>query len=83
MDWKLAEAKNRLSHVMDLALTKGPQRITRRGVSVIVVAETEYEPSNSQPKKNFLQHLMSGPSLEGVDLTRNKSVTRGADFGIK
>jgi len=31
LEWQLAEAKNRLSEVVNKALTSGPQRITRRG----------------------------------------------------
>ena len=31
MDWRLTEAKNRLSEVVTKALTERPQRIVRRG----------------------------------------------------
>ena len=42
MNWKLADAKNKLSKVMDLALQEGPQTITRRDKSVIVVDDVLY-----------------------------------------
>lgn len=42
--WTLAEAKAHLSEVVESALTKGPQVITRRGrKAVVVVAAEEWE----------------------------------------
>lgn len=35
--WQLQEAKNKLSELIDLALTEGPQVITRHGQEVVVV----------------------------------------------
>lgn len=43
MDWQLADAKNRLSEVVNRALTEGPQRIERRGDRVVVLSEAEYD----------------------------------------
>jgi len=42
MEWLLAEAKNKLSEVVSLALTSGPQRIKRRGQAVILLSEDDY-----------------------------------------
>ena len=42
MSWQLAEAKNRLSEVINRALEEGPRRITRRGDAVVLVAEAEH-----------------------------------------
>ena len=42
--WQLQEAKNKLSEVIDDALTEGPQLITRRGEEVVIVlAYPEYQ----------------------------------------
>jgi prevent-host-death family protein len=42
--WSLADAKAHLSEVLDQALTRGPQVITRRGrKAVVVVAAEEWE----------------------------------------
>lgn len=42
--WQLQEAKNKLSQVIDDALTGEPQVITRRGEEVVIVlAYTEYQ----------------------------------------
>lgn len=41
--WPLQEARNHLRDVIDSALDKGPQRITRHGKqAVVVVAEDEW-----------------------------------------
>ena len=42
MTWNLAEAKNRLSEVVNLALTEGPQTITRRKDAVVVISAEKY-----------------------------------------
>jgi antitoxin Phd len=75
MNWNLADAKNRLSEVVTLALTAGPQRIQRRNQSVILLSENEYQRlTGIQP--SFKDYLMKGPSFEGVDLTRDESTDR-------
>ena len=43
-EWKLQDAKNRFSAVVDGALSGEPQRVTRRGrPAVVVLAVEEYE----------------------------------------
>lgn len=76
MEWKLAEAKNRLSELFNKALSEGPQRIRRRQDSVLILSERDYKKlSKSSPSfKDFL--LQSGPSLEDVDLDRDPSPMR-------
>ena len=42
--WQLQEAKNHLSEVVDLALSDGPQIVTRHGHEVVVVmAKSEFD----------------------------------------
>ena len=43
MTWNLADAKNRLSEVVNLALSEGPQTITRRNDTVVVISSARYE----------------------------------------
>ncbi len=76
--WSVADAKNRFSTVVTLALTKGPQRVRRRDESVVVLAESEYRRLTGSP--SFKQHLLGGPSLEGLDLARDKTPPRDADL---
>lgn len=76
MTWKLADAKNRFSEVVRKALSEGPQRVSRRGDAVVVISETEYQQLTGQ-QRGFRDYLLdAGPSLEGVDLTRDPSPTR-------
>lgn len=76
MQWQLADARNRFSEVVNLALSKGPQRVTRRGDAVFVIAEKDYQTlTGAKPDfKTFL--LNSTPSLDGLDLSRDKAPPR-------
>ncbi len=76
MTWKLADAKNRFSEVVRKALTEGPQRVTRRKDAVIVLSEAEYQRLTGD-RPGFRDYLLEiGPSLEGLDLTRDHSPSR-------
>ncbi|MBM3514553.1 MAG: type II toxin-antitoxin system Phd/YefM family antitoxin [Alphaproteobacteria bacterium] len=76
MAWRLAEAKNKFSEVVDRALTEGPQTITRRGDKVVVLSEREFQ-QLKKSKRDFVDFLLGpGPTLEGVDLTRSRSKMR-------
>lgn len=78
MEWRLADAKNRFSELVNRALVEGPQRVLRRDDTVVVVAEREYEKlTGTRPSfKEFL--LGDGPDLEGLDLARDRSPIREA-----
>lgn len=75
MIWQLADAKNRFSELVTKALTEGPQRVRRRGQTVVVIAEDEYERLAGR-KPSFKEYLTSGPSFEGLDLERDQSLPR-------
>jgi antitoxin Phd len=80
--WQLAEAKNKFSEVFTRAMTEGPQRVRRRGETVVVLSEAEYERlAAAQPKRMSLgEFLLQGPSFEGVDLSRDRSPPREVNF---
>jgi antitoxin Phd len=75
MEWNLADAKNRFSEVVNLALTEGPQRVHRRKDTVIVVAAQEFERLTGQ-RPAFKDYLTQGESFEGLDLARDQSPSR-------
>lgn len=79
MTWKLAEAKNRLSEVVNLALSEGPQTISRRGDEVILISKDEYL-RHTGGRESFTEFLLGGPSLEGVDLTRSTEEMRAVSL---
>ena len=75
MDWKLADAKNRFSEVINQALNGEPQRVLRRNDAVVVVAEKEYE-RLTDGRRGFKELLLNGPGLDGVNVDRDKSPMR-------
>lgn len=77
MIWKLADAKNRFSKVVDMALQEGPQKITRRDNAVVVVALKEFERLTGK-KPGFKDYLKKAPSFKGLDLERDRSAPREA-----
>jgi len=79
MVWKLADAKNKFSKVVDMALGEGPQKIVRRNNAVMVIALKDFERLSGK-NKDFKEFLLTIPSLEGVDLTRDKSPMRDVDL---
>jgi prevent-host-death family protein len=76
--WKLEDAKARLSEVVRLAGTNGPQLVTIRGKeAAIILAPEEYrqllpKPKGHQPLVRFLQDL----SLDRLNLTREDDTGR-------
>ena len=66
MDWKLADAKNRFSEVVDRALGGEPQRITRRGAVVVVVDESQYLTETGRAE-SFIAFLKSGPGIDDLE----------------
>ena len=61
--WQIQEVKARLSEVLDLAKTEGPQTITRHGkAQAVIVSITEYEELASH-KPSFKAHLLGGPKV--------------------
>lgn len=76
MDWRLADAKNRFSELVRRALAEGPQRVVRRDDAVVVLAENDFEKLRGR-RVGFKEFLIrKGPSLEGLDLTRDRSPMR-------
>jgi antitoxin Phd len=78
--WQVAAARNRFSELLDRAETEGPQRVRRRGRTFVLMAEAQLESLRGRPTMTLGEYLMSGPSFEGVDLTRQKSPMRDVDL---
>ena len=76
MEWRLADAKNRFSELVNRALAEGPQRVLRRGDAVVVIAERDYDKlaGKNLSFKEFL--TLKGPSFDGLDLSRDSSPMR-------
>ena len=75
--WQLQEAKNKLSEVVEEAISHGPQVITKRGVeAVVVLSYAEYRKMilRQKPLSVFFQE--SPLAEETLDLSRDRSGLR-------
>jgi antitoxin Phd len=73
--WQIQEAKNKLSEVVEEAIEKGPQILTRRGVEVAVVLSfPEY--LELKKKQVPLSELFRRAPLGDLDLERDRSPLR-------
>jgi len=80
MDWKLAEAKNKLSEVVNRALANEPQVIHRRNDAVVVISKETFDRLSGETL-NFRDFLLTAPEALGdLDLARDKSLGRDIDF---
>ena len=79
--WQLQEAKNKFSQVVNEALTKGPQVVTRRGEEVVVIiSKEEYgrlKKSQSSLSEFFRQSPLVGVAL---DLKRDRTYPRDVEL---
>ncbi|CAN5334154.1 type II toxin-antitoxin system Phd/YefM family antitoxin [soil metagenome] len=79
MDWKLADAKNRFSELVNKAIADGPQRVTRREDVVFVLSEADYLRLHGE-QPDFIEYLLNGPDLSDLDLGRDRSPMREVDL---
>ena len=79
--WKLQDAKSKFSKVVEDALQKGPQFVSRRGIeAVVVVSVKEYEELTSH-KPSFKEFLLNCPKMEaGVEFERQKDYPRNIEL---
>ena len=76
MGWRLADAKNRFSEVVNRALEGHPQLIERRRDAVVVIARRDYEKLTGK-RAGFKEFLLgAGPSFRGLRLGRDRSPMR-------
>lgn len=74
-EWQLQDAKNKFSEVVNLALTKGPQLITRRGEkAAVLLSYIEYE--KLCKARGRLSEFFRESPLTDVELNRDHSQSR-------
>lgn len=72
--WQLQEAKNKLSEVVERAITGEPQTITRHGQPVVVVLSVEEYHRLASPRMRFIDALRTAPAgLAELDFGRDPS----------
>jgi len=81
--WRLQDAKNQFSKVVDAALHGEPQRVTRRGRdAVVVVAAADYERMlhyERAESPGLVAHLLAMPPDDG-EFARADLDLREAEF---
>ena len=78
MTWQLQEAKNRFSEVVDMALSDGPQTITRHGrATVVIVAAGQYARETHREK---LSTVLRECPVKGWKVSRDKDTGRTIGF---
>lgn len=79
--WQLQEAKSKFSEVVDRALLRGPQIITRRGKKTAIVLSMKDYKNLVKSKASFVDFLLNSP-LKGMELDfeRDKSLPREIDL---
>ena len=82
--WQVQTAKARFSEVFRLALTEGPQRITRQGKEgVVMISDDEYNRlvGKSHQPKNLVQFFRESP-LMGLELNLERNKDTGRDIQL-
>jgi prevent-host-death family protein len=75
MTWKLAEAKNKLSEVVNRARDEGPQFLTRRNEEYVLLTKEEYLRLTGG-KPSFLEVLRSAPNIDDLHVERARITVR-------
>ncbi len=74
--WQIQEAKNKLSELIDRALSEGPQVITRHGVEVAVVMPFVGYKKLTMRKQRLGDFFMASPLRKsGLVIERDKQTT--------
>jgi prevent-host-death family protein len=79
--WTLADAKAHLSEVVESALKKGPQVITRHGRKAVVVVAAEEWERKTQRKGTLADFFAASPLREsGLEIERPQDGPRDIDL---
>ena len=74
MIWQLQEAKSKFSNLINQALQKGPQIITRHGKEVAVIMSIAEYQKITKPPKPLIDLLLESPLVDsGIEIVRDKN----------
>ncbi len=75
--WQLQEAKSKFSKLVEDAMHKEPQIVTKHGDKAVVVLSFEEYTKMTKPKKDLVKFLRESPLTDvAVEITRNKDTPR-------
>ncbi len=80
--WQFQEAKAKLSAVIKEAVSDGPQQITVRGKTTVIVLSAQQYSDLTSPRSSFIEFLQRSP-LHGLNtslLERDKSLCRNIEL---
>ncbi len=77
MEWEFADAKDRLSELINQVISNGPQRIRRRADSFIVISERDYLLLVGK-RRSLKELLLSDPKSDQLQTERDPSPMRDA-----
>lgn len=79
-NWQLQQAKQKLSKVVDDAISSGPQIITRHGEeAAVVISVADYRRLKAR-QPTFKQWLLEGPKVDrALKISRRKELPRDPD----
>lgn len=80
--WQLQEAKSKFSQLVEQALERGAQIVTRRGKNAVVVLPFEEYQRLTRTGDSLAQYLLSSP-LAGADLTIERDKTLPRDIELE
>ncbi len=73
--WQLQDAKSKFSELVESALSKGPQLVTKRGINSVVVISMEEFTRLKKPKDDLLSFFNKAPKID-LDIERKKDMDR-------
>ena len=77
--WQLQEAKARLSELIKTVANKGPQEISVRGkTEVVVISKTDYDKLIGS-EEDFYTFMRNSP-LKGISIDTKRDKSLGRDF---
>ena len=79
--WQLQEAKSKFSQLVENAIHKEPQIVTKHGDNAVVVLSFEEYSKITKPKSNLVKFLRNSP-LAGIELEikRNRDIPRDVEL---
>ncbi len=80
-NWTVAEAKAKLSEVIENARAKGPQTITRNGRETAIVVSIEEWERRSRRKGTLADFFANSPLRDsGLEIERSSETARDIDL---
>ena len=79
--WQLQEAKSKFSQLVENAIHKAPQIVTKHGDKAVVVLSFEEYSKITKPKVDLVKFLRASPLTEmEIDITRSKDTPRDVEL---